>query len=411
MTKIIDGLRWFTRVAGAALGVVLWVLPAAAQLPPSSGGSAFVVTTCGTLPSPYTAGQTRAFTIDQNGNECVTGTFVLTPSGTQNVNLIQILGAPPSLTNPLWVFPATGAIFPIAIDQTTPGTTNGVVVNSSALPTGAATAANQATIIINTTGLATAAAQTTGNSSLATIATNTTNAATIANQTAVQGPVPAGAATATRFNLGGCEYRVTLPTLADTNQGPCQVDTRGGIFTVLKAGNSTNPIGSTQGNSDAVSATNIALVSVPYNLLYNGTTWDRLRSIQGWAATGLGVLAAIPAPTSSANGANAYVSTSALAANQIVKGSAGNLYSFQVSADSTLSGAAWWVMIYDATTAPGDGAVTPAKCYAVPSGTTSYSAAFQMPIRLATGITIGVSTTGCFTKTASTHAFISGDAQ
>lgn len=40
-----------------------------------------------------------------------TGTF--TPSGTQNVNLTQILSAPPSLTNPLWVFPATGASFAV----------------------------------------------------------------------------------------------------------------------------------------------------------------------------------------------------------------------------------------------------------------------------------------------------------
>lgn len=42
----------------------------------------------------------------------VSGSF--TPSGTQNVNLTQILGAPPSLTNPLWVFPATGATFPVS---------------------------------------------------------------------------------------------------------------------------------------------------------------------------------------------------------------------------------------------------------------------------------------------------------
>lgn len=35
----------------------------------------------------------------------------------------------------------------VGIDQTTPGTTNGVVVNSSALPSGAATSANQATEI------------------------------------------------------------------------------------------------------------------------------------------------------------------------------------------------------------------------------------------------------------------------
>lgn len=105
------------------------------------------------------------------------------------------------------------------------------------------------------------------------------------------------------------------------------------------------------------------------------------------------------------------VTSSALAANQIVKASAGNLYSFEVSADSTLSAAAWWIMIYNATSAPVDGAVTPLKCYAMPLGVTNYAAAFPVPIAFSTGITIGVSTTGCFTKTASTHAFISGDAQ
>lgn len=103
-----------------------------------------------------------------------------------------------------------------------------------------------------------------------------------------------------------------------------------------------------------------------------------------------------------------YASTSALAANLIVNAGPGFLYSFNVSADSTLSAAAWWVMVYDATTAPADGAVTPVKCYALPSGAPSISAGFTSPESFATGVVIGVSTTGCFTKTASTHAFISG---
>lgn len=51
----------------------------------------------------------------------------------------------------------TALVGKVGIDQTTPGTTNGVVVNSSALPTGASTSANQTTEI----------------ASLATIATNT----------------------------------------------------------------------------------------------------------------------------------------------------------------------------------------------------------------------------------------------
>ena len=114
-------------------------------------------------------------------------------------------------------------------------------------------------------------------------------------------------------------------------------------------------------------------------------------------------------PSSAASAGVTKVTSASLAANQIIDGAPGNLFSFQVSADSALSAAAWWVMIYDAVSAPGDGAVTPAKCYALPSGATSIAAAWPTPVAFGTGITIGVSTTGCFNKTASTHAFISGD--
>lgn len=116
-------------------------------------------------------------------------------------------------------------------------------------------------------------------------------------------------------------------------------------------------------------------------------------------------------PTPSVNSGLTAVSSTALAANTVIKASAGNLYSFEVSATPTLYAASWWIMIYNATAAPSDGAVTPLKCYAMPAGATSAAYAFPTPIYFSTGITIGVSTTGCFTKTASTQAFISGDAK
>jgi hypothetical protein len=118
------------------------------------------------------------------------------------------------------------------------------------------------------------------------------------------------------------------------------------------------------------------------------------------------------AGSSSSGGGSTHAQSSALAANLVVKATAGTLYSFEVNADSTLSGAAWWVMIYDATSAPGDGAVTPAKCYGIPSGTTQMGATFASSgVNFTSGMVIGVSTTGCFTKTASTHAFIGADFQ
>lgn len=101
-----------------------------------------------------------------------------------------------------------------------------------------------------------------------------------------------------------------------------------------------------------------------------------------------------------------HAQSSVLASNLVVKAASGDLISFQASADSTLSAAAWWLMIFDATSLPANGTVTPAKCYAVPSGTTSYSGSFVAPGEAyTTGIVMGVSTTGCFSLTASVHAF------
>lgn len=88
---------------------VLWSATATAQTK-----NALVVTSCGSLPSgiTYAAGQFGYTVVNTSGMTCSAAT--LTPGGTQNVNLTQILGASPSLTNPLWVSPATGATFPVS---------------------------------------------------------------------------------------------------------------------------------------------------------------------------------------------------------------------------------------------------------------------------------------------------------
>jgi hypothetical protein len=124
-----------------------------------------------------------------------------------------------------------------------------------------------------------------------------------------------------------------------------------------------------------------------------------------------GKLCATVGPTSSATSGLAPASSAALASSQVVCSAACNLYGLEVSADSTLSGAAWWIMVFNAASAPGDGAITPAKCFAMASGATNYTVSWPTPIRFSTGVTVVASTTGCFTKTASAHAFISGDAQ
>lgn len=107
-----------------------------------------------------------------------------------------------------------------------------------------------------------------------------------------------------------------------------------------------------------------------------------------------------------------HVQCAALCTSLVAKASAGTLYSFNISADSTLSGAAWWVLVYDATSKPADGSVTPAKCYAEPSGLTADGRTFDTGgVAFTTGIAFAVSTTGCFTSTSSTHAFIAADIQ
>jgi len=125
-----------------------------------------------------------------------------------------------------------------------------------------------------------------------------------------------------------------------------------------------------------------------------------------WAA-----LAVVALGFASPAQAQIYSSSGALVANQVVRAAPGKLYSFEVSQDGAFAAAPWWIMIYDATVAPADGAVTPAKCFAQPPGATSASYAFNVPISFGLGIVIGVSSTGCFTKTQSVHAFISGDVQ
>lgn len=115
------------------------------------------------------------------------------------------------------------------------------------------------------------------------------------------------------------------------------------------------------------------------------------------------------AVTPSPSAGTLFTSSTTLTSSIVAKAAAGALYSFDVAADTTLSTASWWVMVYNATAAPADGAVTPAKCYMLTAGTNTFTGAFPNAPTFSTGIVVGVSTAGCFTKSASTHAFISVD--
>ena len=93
--------------------------------------------------------------------------------------------------------------------------------------------------------------------------------------------------------------------------------------------------------------------------------------------------------------------------SHVFKAAAGVLYGFQVNTGAS----AVWVMVFNATSAPADGAVTPIKWYQVAANSTLTVTYIPVAIQLSTGITIVCSTTGPFTKTASSTCVFSGEAQ
>lgn len=126
----------------------------------------------------------------------------------------------------------------------------------------------------------------------------------------------------------------------------------------------------------------------------------RVDASGGGAATTVVII-----PSSSSNAGLAPVVSAAAESSHVLKASPGNLYSVSV----TIGGTAGYLLMFDATSAPVDGAVTPTQCVIVPaSATVAISFDPAPPEVYATGITAVFSTTGCFTKTASATAFFHG---
>lgn len=102
------------------------------------------------------------------------------------------------------------------------------------------------------------------------------------------------------------------------------------------------------------------------------------------------------------------VVSSALEGSHILKAGPGTLYALYV-----VNGAsAGYLMTFNSTTVPADGAVTPIEC--VPVAASSYqfiNFAPQPPEFYSLGIVAVFSTSGCFTKTISATAFFHGIVQ
>lgn len=134
-------------------------------------------------------------------------------------------------------------------------------------------------------------------------------------------------------------------------------------------------------------------------MLFNGATWDR------WRSAGLtGAASVVVSPSGvSVDGITPVVST-AVESSHILKASAGNFYGACVTTGAT----AGFMMVFNATSAPADGAVTPTEWIQIAANSTAcLSYGSGPPNAYATGITLVYSSTGPFTKTASaTAAFV-----
>lgn len=104
-----------------------------------------------------------------------------------------------------------------------------------------------------------------------------------------------------------------------------------------------------------------------------------------------------------ANAAATPVVSAVLEGSHVLKAGPGCLLAAYAVVDSTTAG---YILVFNSTTVPANGAVTPVHC--IPIAVSSYNFinfAPQPPEWYSAGITIVFSSTGCFTKTISAHAF------
>lgn len=210
-------------------------------------------------------------------------------------------------------------------------------------------------------------------------------------------PVAPATATATKGTLLGIQYDSTQKTLTDGQQSAASASARGALFVATGADAFTI-------SNTSFAATQATAASLNATVVGTGTfAVQATLPTTPLIASGNGVIAA---PTSVNTGATTRISGAAAASNQVLKASAGNLYDLDVVIGAT-SG---YLLLFDATSLPSNGTVTPVFCDRINSDGTAGGAkyAWPMPFPFATGITAGFSTTGCFTLTASATASFFG---
>lgn len=227
-----------------------------------------------------------------------------------------------------------------------------------------------------------------GSGNIQAILTDTTGAQIVQ----ASGDVASGVADNGNPLKAGCRGSTTALTAVTANQRAnvwCGLngqvstmlsDTSGAVMVLAPTNASLTPSGT---------ATSIRSSSLTY--CFDGTSW---------------IMGSAVCPSTATSAGLTPVVTSVVGGSLVLKASAGNLYSI----DITTGASAGYLMVFNATTAPADGVVTPAVCMPI-AASTGLSRTYAVPAVFATGITAVFSTTGCFLKTVSATAFISGQAK
>jgi hypothetical protein len=220
------------------------------------------------------------------------------------------------------------------------------------------------------------------------------------NSATVQGTSASGATDdgSNPLKVGGV-VNTAAPTAGTSGQ---RKDIWMGQYGQIMVGGNPNTAADGQTNSLTYLLSNSgALSPIPTaGFVFNGTTWDRQRGdTSGQYVAGVISSSALSGVTRAVTGA--------VASALVIKASAGNLGRVGITTGAN----AGYLMLFNATTAPADGAVTPVSAYTVAANSTlemDYSGA---ALQFATGMVAVFSTTGPFTKTASATAMIWADAK
>lgn len=218
----------------------------------------------------------------------------------------------------------------------------------------------------------------------------------------IQGNVASGSSDIGNPVKTGGVYNTTPPTFANGQRGDSQIDVNGNLNVIPKliGINPSDGVVSSStnfGRAGTSASDNVGKYQLGASVYFNGTSWDRMRGDTNG-------IYAVQTPTSSSNNSIGATVSGSLASNAVLKSGAGNLYGLQVTSATP----AGFVMIFDATAAPADGAVAPRYCQVIASNSTVNMDFQTMPSAFLVGITAVFSTTGCFFKAASATAFFSG---